>query len=112
MLNGVESEYIADKNKIMAILQRIINNLVFALQNERPFIFSGITFNGAAPEPFGLNYGTDDQVEDMLPIFLENNKMLLKALNYQQSVAPEPKKHVKADILKQPDGGVIINFLK
>ena len=100
----------------MAILQRIVNNLVFALQNEKPFIFAGITFNGPVPEPFGLNYGTEEQVEELLPIFLENNKMLLKALNYQQEEAPAIKSyktpHVKAEILKQEDGRVVINFLK
>lgn len=117
-MGEIEAEWLEDKQKILDLFNGLMRELANAIVNGTPFMFSGVYYRGEQQQPFGLNYGTMEQIVEMTPLFLRNNAEMIKALGLSNNTVQEVKrpvlkpivKTVNADISKKDDGGVIIIF--
>jgi len=100
------------KAQIIANLTAMVNDILFALKNNKSFIFSAVVDGQQYPVSIaGQAYCT----REILEAFKKNDDHIYnemsKLLNEKEKPAvKETKKIVEAEIKKQDNGNIIINF--
>jgi len=94
-----------DRNEIIKAYNNIMTLIANALNQGKPFMFTGLVVgDNNLPLPMGLMFGDDNVLREMLPFCKQNNEILFKRL------AP-PVKSISAQVDKLPDGNCLIKFL-